>query len=180
MDIERFSHVGKVHVFVFAVFRVNFDKKGRARRGYLDSILPDFDSFGELVYTQVFPVQVQFDKFTLGGVIGAEPGRKLVGEAIFHQGLVGVVCDESPIPVGGHSQHGLFVDEFNFIAFLGHVRGGIASSLDGQVQHFTFGGFLAPYLQLGGDFGFAVFDGGSIFGFDNDSRDSCVRVFRIV
>ena len=70
--------------------------------------------------------------------------------------------------------------KFYFVALLGSLPRRVAPATDGQIGNVALGGAFAPYLQFGGNFGFAVFYGTVALGFDGDSREACIGVIGVV
>ena len=165
---------------VVFVLEVELGQVRVAFLGNVDAVLVDLDGFGELVHAVVGAVDEELYEGVARGVVEAERGRELEHQEVLEHALVGVVGDEGPVPVGGHVEDGLFLGELDFVALFGHGPRRVAAPPDGEVDFFGFGGGGAPDLQARGDFGFAVVDGAVIRRFDDDARQACVGVARVV
>ena len=117
----------------------------------------------------VLPVQDQFHRDAAGSPVEGRHRRHLHRHQVPHQGTVHEIGQQHPPLVGGHSEKGLLLVEFDEIGFLGPLPGRIAPPADqagGRVQPGK--PFHAPDLQFGGDILRLGLDGHPVLGLDID------------
>lgn len=158
-----------------------FDEVRVACLGNVHAVLGDLDCLGDQVYPEVIPVQVQFDEPALRCVSHAQPGGQIVHQVVLHERLVGVVAHERPVLVFVHAEDFLLFQELDLVAPLGHrLPGGIPAPSDGELHNLAFGCRFSPYLQFRRDFVHSVSDVAGVFRLDDEPRQACVWVFRVV